>query len=1075
MKAVQQFDNRIGCGSVVSRLLAAVLFTSFFSTATYAACEDWIARVVSVQGSVDVRESGSQAWQPVKLQQAYCQGDVIRVNKASRAALELHNDTIIRLNQNSTLALSGPKDKASWLDLLKGSLHSITRVPRSLEIKTPFVNAAVEGTEFQVSVMSDHTLVGVIEGLVAVSNEYGSIKLAQAQSAITYKGKAPVLRLDINPSDSVQWSLYYPRLDVSGLTQAEELLVAGDVKGASEILANQKSTDALSLKSIIAIAVNNKEQALTLADQAVQADGNSATAHIARSYALQTGFDLPAALQAAKNAITHNNQHTMAWARLAELHLSLGELDEGLAAAKQAVALDPKLARTQTLLGFAHLLQYEIGKAKKAFKRSIELDSSDPLARLGNGLAIIRDGDLKQGRREIEIAASLDTNNSLIRSYLGKAYYEEKRNKLAADQFALAKQMDPNDPTPWLYDAIRKQGENDPVGALKDVQKSVALNNNRSVYRSRFMLDDDLASKGANLGRIYHDLGFDQLASREASRSLSRSASNSSAHRLLSDGYLSRTRHEVARVSELLQSQMLQEVNVNPVQPQLGESSLNLLNTLGASSLHEYDSLFMRSQHHLILNGVVGGNDTNGEEAIFSGLYNNFSFSLGHYRYTTDGYNSNNGLTQKLFNLFLQTALTANTSVLFEVRNDDNSHGDILRFNEGNFSNNFTATNDIDRRRIGFHHKFNNNSRLLLTAMSDKRNESEVDQRLVFGFPFATSNRAIYDSHAVEIRYIQDDEHIGYTIGYGRTNSNEELSLQLGPFPPQEFSTDIKDKNAYLYLYLHDIPNGVLTLGASVDSYNRLGSFSIRELNPKLGFEYDFSDKTQVRLAYFETLRRSLLNNQTLEPTTVSGFNQFFDDTVGTKTENIGLGLDHKLSNNLTMGVEYLKRDQDVPFIDNTVMPPVNDVTKWREEQTELYAYWLPRKDMSITFGLSRLEFERDAKISNNLKILDTTIDQLPISINWFASSRLTNRFKLTYAKQQGEFVDITTSAVTPGEDKFWVFDWSLEYKFPANKGAVALGVKNLFDEKFNYQDADINRQTLSPERLAFMQLNLFF
>ena len=68
-------------------------------------------------------------------------------------------------------------------------------------------------------------------------------------------------------------------------------------------------------------------------------------------------------------------------------------------------------------------------------------------------------------------------------------------------------------PTPWFYDAIRKQTANRPVEALQDLQKSIELNDNRAVYRSRLLLDEDLAARSASLGRIYSDLGFQQLGS----------------------------------------------------------------------------------------------------------------------------------------------------------------------------------------------------------------------------------------------------------------------------------------------------------------------------------------------------------------------------------------------------------------------------------------------------------------------------------------------------------------------------------------------------------------------------------
>ena len=147
-------------------------------------------------------------------------------------------------------------------------------------------------------------------------------------------------------------------------------------------------------------------------------------------------------------------------------------------------------------------------------RRSSARSSSTPPSRSpasASGLAKIRAGDLEAGRRELEIAAALDPNNSLLRSYLGKAYFEERRGPLDAEQFQIAKELDPNDPTPWFYDAIRLQTENRPVEALRDLETSIALNDNRALYRSRLLLDEDRAARGVSLARIYDDLGFEQV------------------------------------------------------------------------------------------------------------------------------------------------------------------------------------------------------------------------------------------------------------------------------------------------------------------------------------------------------------------------------------------------------------------------------------------------------------------------------------------------------------------------------------------------------------------------------------
>ena len=255
------------------------------------------------------------------------------------------------------------------------------------------------------------------------------------------------------------------------------------------------------------------------------------------SYAQQARFDLEGARENLKKAVELDPQNALAWARLSEIWASFGELGRALDAAKKAAALEPNLSRTQTVLGYAYLMRVNTKDARAAFEKAIALDSADPLPRLGLGLADIREGKLGTGSREIEAAASLDPNNAIVRSYLGKAYYEEKRTGLDEREYNVAKELDPNDPTPWFYDAIAKQTTNRPVLALHDLQRAIELNDNRAVYRSRLLLDADLAARSASLGRIYSDLGFQQLALVEGWKSVNTDQTNFSAHRLLADSY----------------------------------------------------------------------------------------------------------------------------------------------------------------------------------------------------------------------------------------------------------------------------------------------------------------------------------------------------------------------------------------------------------------------------------------------------------------------------------------------------------------------------------------------------------
>ncbi|MDH3692061.1 MAG: FecR domain-containing protein, partial [Gammaproteobacteria bacterium] len=567
-------------------------FLTFFVPGSVAAaetCAEPIAKIVSAQGDIRLNNT------PAELDDPICPGDTILVGSRSRAAIILlDTNTVLRIDQKTALTvIADSQEEGSLLDLLEGGLNLLSPAPRSLEIRTPFVNAAVKGTEFSIRVEKDRTLITVFEGRVAATNDSGSLSLSSGQSAVVRAGEAPESRVVVRPRDAVQWALYYPTIGLdekaSLITrEAADLLIVGRVDEATTLLdqareENPNDAVAVALQAIIAVAQNRNEEAAQLALQAVAIDPDSSTAYTALSYVQQSRFDIGRALESAEQAVERGPNNAYAWARLAELQSANGDLKASLESARQAVAIDPALSRTQTVLGFVHLTRIEIDEAQAVFGNAIALNSEDPLPRLGLGLAKIRKGDLSGGTQEIEIAAGLDPNNSLIRSYLGKAYFEEKRDPLDGRQFAIAKELDPNDPTPWFYDAIRLQTINRPVEALQNLQKSIELNDNRAVFRSRLLLDQDLGARSASSGRIYRDLGFEQLALVEGWKSVSAAPSDYSGHRFLADTYSALPRHEIARVSELLQSQLLQPLNITPLQPQLAESNLFILSGAGPS------------------------------------------------------------------------------------------------------------------------------------------------------------------------------------------------------------------------------------------------------------------------------------------------------------------------------------------------------------------------------------------------------------------------------------------------------------------------------------------------------------
>jgi tetratricopeptide (TPR) repeat protein len=1097
---------------VIVLVWSLALITVFSNTALSQPCQQWVGKMVSVQGTVEARKAGDTRWLPVNLNDTFCPGDTIRVGSKSRADLTLSNQSVLRLDENSEFTLEGVKEGgAVSLNMLKGAAHFFSRTPRGLEVQTPYTVAGVRGTEFMVRIEEGRTLLTVYEGAVLAQNPAGSLTLQNGQSAVAEAGKAPVLRTVARPRDAVQWALYYPPVIYTApgaaalpandpqlyAQRASQLLAVGRVDEASaeiqrSLSLDPKASDALALQTILLIVQNQKDKALETAERAVSADANSATAHIALSYAQQARFDLEAARTSLEKAVKLDPANALAWARLAEIESSFGRLDKSLEAAKKSVSINPNLSRTQTVLGFAYLTQVETQQAREAFEKAIAFDQADPLPRLGMGLAVIRDGNLEEGGRQIEIAASLDPNNSLIRSYLGKTYYEEKRIGLDQREYATAKELDPKDPTPYFYDAIAKQTTNRPVEALQDYQKAIELNDNRAVYRSQLLLDSDLAARSAALARIYSDLGFQQLGLVEGWKSVNTDPTNYSAHRFLADSYSVRPRHEIARVSELLQSQLLQPINITPIQPRLAESNLFLIGAQGPTnaSFNEFNPLFTRNQLTLQASGLAGSNSTLSEELVASGIYNRSSFSIGQYYMDTDGFRKNSQLTDKIYNVFVQQELSYKTSIQAEYRYRDIKNGDIqLRFFGDDFDPNLDNKDNARSGRVGFRHAFAPGSDLIGNFMygkSDFRTQTAFEPVIPL-----IDGKANSDAYGAELSYLGRFKFFNVTAGGGyfdvdiQDKIRSDFLLELPPPDPplliqdsQQYDRDVHHTNLYLYSNVrlpHDL---TLTLGASADFYNADSpdEKDKNQFNPKFGVTWNPLPDTTLRAAAFRTLRRTLITNQTLEPTQVAGFNQFFDQDDATDTWRYGAAVDQKFTKSLFGGVELKYSALNVPYTYVDVVTGDSELknANWEEKQLRPYLFWTPHEWFSLSAEYIWERLEREKGYAAYAK--NATTHSVPLGINFFHPSGLSASFKATYNKQNGSFSRQFDSAnFNDGHDDFWLLDASISYRLPKRYGFITVGVANLTDEKFDYFDSDPNNPHIMPDRFFFGRLTLAF
>jgi len=1108
-----------------------------------AVCEDWVATVVSATGVIEVQRAGQTQWAPPASGDWLCPGDAVRVKDKSRAALRLRNDTVMRLDQNTTVTFRVARDeRATWIDLLGGIAHFISRLPRGfkLNVLTPFVNGTVEGTEFVFDVDPERAILTVFEGSMVAETPDGQRETAAGGQSVTARPGQKLEVKPVTPRDAVQWALYYPSIidyrptDFPGLTEEEVrrlidafrksdvtagfavldtvrpgmtesafrtyravlLLSVGQVEDARKELNGLPEGDGRrkAIESIIAVVLGEKALALTRGDEAVKALPDSAATWIALSYAQQASFDLEGARRSLEEAVKVDPRNALAHARLAEIWLSFGRVGEALREADEAARLHPDLARTHTVLGFAHLADMNARRAQQAFERAIVLDPAAPLPRLGLGLARIRRGDLEEGRQDIETAASLDPGNSVVRSYLGKSYYEERRNKPAGEEFARAKELDPADPTAPFYDAIEKQATNRPVEALQDMQRAIELNNNRAVYRSSFLLDSDLAARSAGLARIYGDLGFQQLALVEGWKSVNTDPTSFSAHRFLADSYSVLPRHQIARVSELLQSQLLQPLSVTPIQPQLAEANLLLISAQGPTALgfNEFNPLFTRDGVTLLGGGLVGENGTYAGEGVLSGIFGKASFSLGGSYFQTDGWRTNANQQDGIANAFFQLAVTPKTSVQAEFRYRKTEEGDLqLNFFPDDFRPSFKQTVETSSYRLGLRHAFAPDSIVLASFIYQHRDSSQTDSPgpILVGLKDRFPDQNAFSG---ELQHLFRTRPVSITSGFGYFSVNathdvrQEFDFTSFGGEPLTVRTvtneDVRHANLYLYSYVSVLPTLTFTLGLSGDIFSTQSADteSKSQVNPKFGVTWNPVPYTTLRAAAFRVLKRTLITDQTLEPTQVAGFNQFYDDINSTGAWNFGVAVDQKFTPTLFGGGAFSARLLSVPFRSTVVDEESGAVVEDRvrrgnaqEYVARAYLFWTPHPWVALSAEYQREQFENDASVAFFFK--DVTTHRVPLAARVFHPSGFSLMLRGTYINQHGDFLRRGSTSPEPGGDDFWLLDAGLSYRFPKRYGIASIGATNLLNRQFKYQETDFRNASIIPSRGVFGRLTFAF
>lgn len=711
------------------QLYSAILLAVLVAAAAAAPPAKNEAVLTEIENRVYASPPPRYPWERARKGRFLMINELLAARDLSWGLVKLSLDRSLHVKSNSEVRILKSLVENGHLGLAvqKGEvyLHSRENYLGSL-ISTSTARIKPKGTQFVVKVDEDGTTtITMIEGAAEVENVDvpGAVELRPNEQAVVRAGQRPVVTAVIDAMNTVQWCLYYPaviHLPEIGLTERERRDLAKSIEayGSGDLVRAlnawpagyvPRSAATRVFRAMVVLVVGEVDRARTalegvpkdhagrravedlieavtyrpepelkvnLTELAGEVDGGgrprTAGEWLARSYLEQARGNLEAARAAARRSGELGPEFGFAAVRVAELEFSFGRSKEASQALEDGMRSTPRNAQGWALRGFLLSGRNRIREALQAFDHAIEIDGALGNAWLGRGLCKFRLGEREDGRADLQVAVALEPNRSLLHSYLGKASTQLGFAEAGMKDLAFAKELDPNDPTPWLYSALARQEQNRPNQAIDDLHAAIARNDNRRLYRSRFLLDQDRAVRSVNLAQLYQYNGMDQVAVREATRAVESNYTNASAHLFLANAFDAlrdptrvELRYETPWFNELLLANLLSPV---------GGGRLSQF-----VSQHEYSKLLESDGlGGAVINEWRSDSEWRSTASAF-GTYGRTSFGVDvHYR---DDAGDRSGADDRRLEVYgqLKHEVTPNDIVYFLGKYQDQESGDTFK------------------------------------------------------------------------------------------------------------------------------------------------------------------------------------------------------------------------------------------------------------------------------------------------------------------------------------------------------------------------------------------------------------
>jgi tetratricopeptide (TPR) repeat protein len=907
-----------------------------------------------------------------------------------------------------------------------------------------------------------------------------------------YKVMAAELRRGPPSSLVLVMSGYFSML-VGKIDEAKALLSDSRISGRDSSIAH-------SLLAQIYLIQNSKERAAAEVAMAMQANGESPMVRMTAALVRISYFDLPEARKLLEEALASDPCFLEAYVYLARLWLGADYLDRAWEIISRALDISKTDSEVLSLAGFIRLGYRDFDKALSLFTEAAKNNPGFGEPHIGLANVAFRNRNFSLGLTEMLTATLLEPRVSLYQSSLGKALYQTRSFDKALEVYDYAKTLDPNDPTPYLYKGIALSDLYRPGEAIQEINKSIELNDNMAVFRSRLMLDRDLAVRNTDLARAYSQLGMGDWSYSKALTAVKNDPLNASAHLFLSSAYAATRQRVGAASSELLLYRLLAPANENTFSgytdyTQMFEMPYTRVSlNAGVGTWGNHDALI---QDHSI--DVLGG-----LPGLALDAYGSYQYDPG-YRKSNDDRESFYGLVQGKFEPTIKDSFYATYTYNkvnwgdtgspddFSYKNYPNLRWEVDdNFAEGGYIHRFSPESVF----IGYFNWANENWRKTDSYFYSVFDKNQVFQYYLFGDYY---RHTVQDFNNVQLQQqVKSGDH---TIIAGFDYFSGSLDYyyhdRFYAFPPPfdyYYRYDIVDAynppdratSVYVHDYWRILPQLLVELGISGDfvSSSRANfpeSISSDTPNGLFGLNYQIDKSNTLRFAFESYVNGHSLLNGSIAPSEVAGFPSQVNADDGSKVKELGFAWESQWDP-ATFTVLRLQAHH----IDNPQYDANYDVINSRYDiiavQTERFegSFILNRlltSSLGLSVGVAGKLVSQDAPANAPYITGDFNEVAGAVALSYMHPSGWFATIKDTVVNQELGGLSDKSLAQNQAQlgDPFNLVDITFGKYFADKRGYASVQLTNIFDQHFYYQTEPVSLWSFYPDRAVMVHVGLYF